>query len=71
MGVARQSNPPFWEGRVKKLPVAAFLTPQLPSLSLEPLQNLANLHSIRVSKRAIRVNAEWHEIRRCNPSPIS
>jgi hypothetical protein len=41
MGVTRQSNPPFWEGRVEELPMAAFRTPQLPSLLLEPLKNLA------------------------------
>jgi hypothetical protein len=71
MRLTRHSNPPFWEGRVKKLPMAAFRTPQLPSLLLEPLKNLANLHCVSVSKRARTVNAEPRELRHAGPTSVN
>ena len=52
------SNQPSWEALVKKLTMAAFRTPQLPSLLLESPKNLANLHCVSVSKTARTLNAQ-------------
>ena len=43
---------------MKKLPMAAFLTPEHPPFFLEALQNLANFHDISVLRRSGDVNAE-------------
>ena len=43
---------------MKKLPMAAFLTPEHPSFFLEALQNLANFHRSNVPRPGNNVNAE-------------
>ena len=43
---------------MKKLAMAAFLTPEHPPFFLEALQNLANFHDISVLRRSGDVNAE-------------
>jgi len=43
---------------MKKLPMAAFLTPEHPPFFLEALQNLANFHDISVLRPSGDVNAE-------------
>jgi hypothetical protein len=47
---------------VKKLPMAALLPPQHPSLLVQPLQNLANFHCASVFATIPRVNAEQADV---------
>ncbi len=63
MRVTGNGHPPLREGRVEELAMAALLAPKNPTLRVEPVQNIADLHGTTVSRPGAEVNADTPNVR--------
>ena len=67
MGVAGDSNPALGVIGVEELPMAALLAAQHPTLALEPIQDIPNLHVGMLARRGTRSMRRTTRVRHRRP----